>query len=128
MQKIFNVDVVTEFSSDEILKKISYDYEVYGAFALNIIWSKDRSRITEINYVDVSKLRVSYPKLKKSIKKLRIFGKIGRSYWFSDDWKDLTKYPPVLYQGFSTVNRKKASQIYYTKSKKNLKLLSNQII
>src|ERR1035437_9641572 len=39
-----------EYDLEEIIARISLDLIVYGAFALNVIWTKDRQRIAEINY------------------------------------------------------------------------------
>jgi len=91
---------------DEISSAVAYDFEIYGAFALNIIWSKDRESISEINYIDVSKLRVAIPDEEDPE---------VESYWISDGWENIRKYPPVKYDGFSTINRKSASQIWYVK-------------
>ena len=38
-----------ENNMDDVLLKISYDYELYGNFTLNIIWSRDRQSISKIN-------------------------------------------------------------------------------
>lgn len=94
---------------DEILFRVSYDYELFGAFALNIVWSKDRKSISEINYLDVSKLRIQIPDPKDKYPH-------QENYFISDGWENERKYTPVLYPGFSTINRKRANQIYYVKA------------
>ncbi len=33
---------------DEVIKKIAFDFKLQGAFALNIVWSQDRTQIAEI--------------------------------------------------------------------------------
>ena len=43
----------------DIVRKIAFDKEVYGGFALQIIRSKDGSNIAEINYVDMRYLRTN---------------------------------------------------------------------
>jgi len=96
---------------DELLYRCAYDLEVFGAFALNPVWSIDRNKITEINYVDVSKLRVQSPDPDNKYPTLV-------NYWISDGWENIRKYEPILYQGFSTVNKKKASQVYYIKEQR----------
>lgn len=106
---------------DEILQRVSYDFELYGGFALNIIWSQDRKSIAEINYIEPSKVRIQIPeddtqqnnnsivkKRKKNLTKIE-------NYFISDGWENEKKYPPKLYSGFSTFNRKEASQILYVK-------------
>lgn len=92
---------------DEILHKVAYDFEVFGAFALNIVWSKDRESISEINYIDVSKLRIAIPEEGENDE--------IESYWISDGWENIKKYPPIKYDGFSTVDRSSASQICYVR-------------
>ena len=94
---------------EEILSAVGYDFEVYGSFALNIVWSKDRQTISEVNYIDVAKLRVAIPDEENPE---------IESYWISDGWENIRKYPPVKYDGFSTTNRKNASQIWYVKDHK----------
>jgi len=42
---------------NEIAKKIILDYEIFGGFAIEIIWSKDKKKIAKLNQVDFSKLR-----------------------------------------------------------------------
>lgn len=89
---------------ESILSKVSYDYELYGGYALNITWSKDRSQIACINYIDPAKLRIM-PNTKGGADK----------YLISDNWANTTKYKPVLYDGFSKADRKSANQILYVK-------------
>ena len=42
---------------DDILIKATYDFEIFNTFALRIVWNTDRTRISLIDYMDVSKLR-----------------------------------------------------------------------
>jgi hypothetical protein len=99
-------NVYNDDDLDELLFKISMDIELYGGFFLNLIWSKDGERISEINYIDPAKVRIQTPDEKYPQ---------NDNYWISDGWEDVRKYPPVLYPGFSTVNKKKRSQILYVK-------------
>lgn len=100
-----------EYNLDEILYRVAYDLEVYGAFAINPVWSKDRKSITEINYIDVSKLRVQAPDEEHKYPQIE-------NYWISDGWENTRKYPAVLYQGFSTRSKKRSQQIYYVKDQR----------
>ena len=97
-----------ELDLEEILARISYDLEIYGAFLLNIVWSKDRTRIAEINYMNPQLMRIEtpdpdYPQTE--------------NYWISKNWGDLNKERnrPVLYPGFSVVDRSNPSQLLYCK-------------
>lgn len=46
---------------EEIVSRVGYDLEVFGAFCLNIVWSKDRTKIAEINYMNPQTLRIVKP-------------------------------------------------------------------
>lgn len=93
---------------EEILAKVSLDMVIFGGFCLNIRWSKDRSKIAEINYVSPDSVRIAVPDDDTAYPD-------NEDYWISEDWKNTKKYPPVRYAGFSTINKKEASQILYVK-------------
>ena len=69
-------------SWNNIFKKISLDYKLYGGFALEVIWSKDRSRIAEIYHIDFSWLRA---------KEKNERGKIP-GYYISDEWAEKYRF------------------------------------
>jgi hypothetical protein len=97
-----------EDDCDELLFKIAMDLELYGGFYLNLIWSRDRKSISEINYIDPSKVRIAQPDPTQKYPQTE-------NYWISDGWENTRKYEPIYYQGFSTVNQKERSQILYVK-------------
>jgi len=108
---LFLKNIKGDYDLDEVLYRCSYDLEIYGSFALNIVWSKDRETIASINYVDVSKLRIEAPDKENKYPQLE-------NYWISDGWENVRKYEPVLYQGYSTRAKRKASQILYVKEQR----------
>lgn len=69
-------------SWNDIFKKIALDYKLYGGFSLEVIWSKDRSRIAEIYHIDFSWLRA---------KEKNERGKIP-GYYISDEWAEKYRY------------------------------------
>lgn len=95
----FVANPYNELSLNDIVFRTSYDLELFGAFALEIIYSKDRSRIAEINYLSANKVRVS--DCKKYI-------------YYSDDWSNTRKYTPVKKPVYNPKNPI-ASQILYVK-------------
>ena len=101
----FLKNVYNKYDLDEILARVSYDLEIYGAFCLNIVWSKDRKSIAQINYMDPRKVRIATYREEFEVD----------HYWVSDDWSSIRKNSPVLYPGFSIKDRSKASQILYVK-------------
>ena len=94
-----------EFDLEELCARSAYDLEVYGAFAWNIVWSKDRTRIATINYVSPQQLRIAAPD--KDEKK--------EAYFISKDWENTRLFQPIKYPGYSIVDRSGASQILYVK-------------
>jgi len=69
-------------SWNDIFKKTALDYKLYGGFAWEVIWSKDRSRIAEIYHIDFSWTRA---------KEKNERGKIP-GYYISDEWAEKYRY------------------------------------
>jgi hypothetical protein len=105
----FIANQMNELDLEEIVARIGYDLEVYGAFLLNLVWSKDRTKIAEINYMNPQTMRIATPdKSNPNVEE----------YWISKDWSNINKAEnqPVLYSGFSTIDRSEASQLLYCKT------------
>lgn len=105
----FIANVTNENDLEEILARISYDLEIFGAFLLNIVWSKDRTRIAEINYMNPQSMRIAVPDPN--------YPQVER-YWISKDWSNVNKQlnQPVLYPGFNMRDRSEPSQLLYCKT------------
>lgn len=88
---------------NDIYKKCLYDYILYGAFALNVIWDADKQHIAEIYHCDVSKIRCGMKDR---------FG-IVREYFYSDVWYKtaLREYDSI--PAFSITNREGSQILYY---------------
>ena len=91
-------------SLHEVIKKLSFDFKLQGAFALNIVWSKDRTQIAEIYHVDVSKVRCARPDA---------FGKTT-GYYISADWSNTRQNKPYYVSAFNVNDRTCANQIMYS--------------
>ena len=91
---------------EEVMRKCALDMMLFGGFALNVIWAKDRKSIAEIYHLDFSRIRS---------------GKINPDtdeidcYYYSPDWKNVRKFPPTEIKAFSQ-KEEDPSQIYYYKS------------
>jgi hypothetical protein len=48
-------------SLEDIWRKVVLDDQIFGGFALKVIWNKARTKIVEIYYVDISKYRFNIP-------------------------------------------------------------------
>ena len=91
-------------SLHEVIKKIAFDFKLQGAFALNIVWSKDRTQIAEVYHLDVSKLRCARPDE---------FGKTP-GYFISADWSNTRQNKPYYVPAFNANDRTSANQIMYS--------------
>ena len=91
-------------SLHEVIKKLAFDFKLQGGFALNIVWSKDRTQIAEIYHLDVSKLRCARP---------NEFGKTP-GYYISSDWSNTRQNKPYYVPAFNANDRTSANQIMYS--------------
>jgi len=91
-------------SLHEVIKKLSFDFKLQGGFALNLVWSKDRTQIAEIYHIDVSKLRCARPDE---------FGKTT-GYYISADWSNTRANKPYYVPAFNANDRTSANQIMYS--------------
>jgi hypothetical protein len=78
------------FDSDD-LKKLSLDFKMLGQGALQIHYSKDRKKIIKAMHIPVQLL---------APEKCNKDGEI-EAYYYSDNWKDVKKYPPKRISSFN---------------------------
>ena len=90
---------------DEVFEKCALDLVLFGGFALNVIWSRDRKTIAEIYHIDFSRLRSG--KINPETDKIE-------RYYYSADWTNIKKFPVTEYDAFSQEDGR-PSQIYYYK-------------
>ena len=88
----------------EVLKKVAFDFKLQGAFALNIVWSQDRTQIAEVYHIPVEKIRCERPDE---------FGKT-RAFYVSGDWANTRTNKPYRVPAFNTNDRTSPNQILYT--------------
>jgi hypothetical protein len=103
LKKFFNSANSNE-TLQEVIKKIAFDFKLQGAFALNIVWSQDRTQIAEIYHIGVDKIRAEKP---------NELGKV-EGYYVSADWADTRKNKPYRVPAFNTNDRTSPNQILYT--------------
>jgi hypothetical protein len=103
LKKFFNSANGNE-TLHEVIKKIAFDFKLQGAFALNIVWTQDRTQIAEIHHIAVEKIRAEKP---------NELGKV-EAYYISSDWSDIRQNKPYRVPAFNTNDRTSANQILYT--------------
>ena len=91
-------------SLHEVLKKVAFDFKLQGAFALNIVWSKDRTQIAEIYHVGVEKIRCAKP------------DEMGKTngYYISADWSNTRTNKPYYVPCFNVNDRTSPNQLLYS--------------
>jgi hypothetical protein len=90
---------------DDIFEKISLDYTLYQAYALNVIWNREGTHIAEIYHLPFNNVRTGKMDEDDEI----------TEYFYSSHWDNLRKYPAQAYRAFDPVDNKgeNASQIFY---------------
>ena len=90
---------------DEIFEKVAIDYSLYQGYALNVIWNKERTKISEIYHLPFANVRSGKPNEEDKVEE----------YFYSADWANLRKYPYTPYKAFDATDNKgdNASQIFY---------------
>jgi hypothetical protein len=91
-------------SLHEVLKKVAFDFKLQGSFALNVVWSKDRTQIAEVYHVESSKIRCARPDE---------FGNT-KGYYISADWSNTRTNKPYYVPAFNVNDRTSPNQLLYS--------------
>lgn len=86
----------------DVWNKACLDFILYGAFALNCVWRKDREQGFELYAMDTSKLRAEKSDLHDRID----------SYYYSADWAYPKKFVPRKLPAFNP-SHEEPSQVFY---------------
>ena len=104
LNKEFIKNSFSKDSLDTVAFKAAFDLCLHNAFAIQVTWSIDKTSISKIEYIDISKIRVTTESLPQE-KNSDFFKACDLEYfWYSDNWKD-SKCIPQLVQEFSTKYR-----------------------
>ena len=94
----FLSNIYNELNLNEIVYRSAYDLEIFGGFSLQIIYSKDKTKIAEINYLPHNKIRLS---------------ECRKYAYYCDDWANTKKYTPVKYPIYDPKNPVSTQILYY---------------
>lgn len=89
----------------DVFHKCALDLVLFGGYAINVVWSRDRESIAEIYHIDYSRLRCG--KINPETDEIEKF-------YYSADWSNTKKFVPEEYDSFSQ-EEGRPSQIYYYK-------------
>ena len=90
----------------DIIKRCTLDFILFGGYCVNVIWSRDRKSISEIYHVDFSRIRSG---------KISVLTDEVYCYYYSANWRDPKKYPPIEIKSFNP-NEEDPSQLFYFKT------------
>ena len=95
-------------SDDDVLKDLAMDLKLFGGCYVNVIWSRDRSRIAKIKHIPAQYIRSGK----------MIDGEVEH-YYYSANWANCKKseYKPRAYKAFDIEDRTQASQILMIRDK-----------
>ncbi len=88
----------------EVIKKISFDFKLQGAFALHLIWNKAKTEIVELYHVPVERVRAAKP---------NAMGVVD-TYYVSADWSNTRQNRPTKIAAFNMNDRTSPSQLLYS--------------
>jgi len=93
-------------SLHQVIKKVAFDFKLQGAYALHIIWNRERTEIAEVYHVPVERVRAGRP------------SELGQvdTYYISADWSNTRTHKPYPIAAFNTNDRTAGSQLLYTGS------------
>jgi len=97
--------VINKLNLNELYKRISFDYSLFGGYAVEVIWNALHTQITRVNYLDFSRVRSGY--INEQTDEVEF-------YHYSPDWRKWQK-DITIYQSFNPDEETDNRQIYYYK-------------
>jgi len=93
-------------SLHQVIKKVAFDFKLQGAYALHIVWNRDRTEIAEVYHVPVERVRAGRP---------NELGKVD-TFFISADWGNTRTNKPYPIAAFNVNDRTSGSQLIYSGS------------
>ena len=93
-------------SLHQVIKKIAFDFKLQGAYALHIVWNRERTEINSVFHVPVERVRAGRP---------NELGQID-TYFISADWANTRINKPYPVAAFNVNDRTSGSQLLYSGS------------
>ena len=91
-------------SLHQVIKKVAFDFKLQGAYALHVIWNREKTEIAEVYHVPVERVRAGRP---------NELGQVD-TYFISADWSNTRTHKPYSIAAFNVNDRTAASQLIYT--------------
>ena len=91
-------------SLHQVIKKVAFDFKLQGAYALHIVWNRDRTEIAEVYHIPVERVRAGRP---------NELGKVD-TFFISADWGNTRTNKPYPIAAFNVNDRTSGSQLLYS--------------
>ena len=91
-------------SLHQVIKKVAFDFKLQGAYALHIVWNRERTEIAEVYHVPVERVRAGRP---------NEMGKVD-TFFISADWGNTRANKPYPIAAFNVNDRTSGSQLIYS--------------
>ena len=91
-------------SLHQVIKKVAFDFKLQGAYALHLVFNRERTEIVEVYHVPVERVRAGRP---------NEMGKVD-TYFISADWANTRSNKPYAVPAFNVNDRTSASQLLYS--------------
>jgi hypothetical protein len=91
-------------SLHQVIKKVAFDFKLQGAYAIHVVWNREKTEIAEIYHVPVERVRAGRP---------NAMGKVD-TYFISADWSNVRTHKPYPIAAFNVNDRTSGSQLIYT--------------
>ena len=91
-------------SLHQVIKKVAFDFKLQGAYALHIVWNRERTEIAEVYHVPVERVRAGRP---------NELGKVD-TFFISADWGNTRTNKPYPIAAFNVNDRTSGSQLIYS--------------
>ena len=88
----------------QVIKKVAFDFKLQGAYALHIVWNRERTEIAEVYHVPVERVRAGRP---------NEMGKVD-TFFISADWGNTRTNKPYPIAAFNVNDRTSGSQLLYS--------------
>jgi hypothetical protein len=91
-------------SLHQVIKKVAFDFKLQGAYAIHVVWNRERTEIVELFHVPVERVRAGRP---------NEMGVVD-CYYISADWGNTRTNKPYPVPAFNVNDRTSGSQLLYT--------------
>lgn len=89
---------------ESILQELSFDFQLFGAIALEVMWNMDFTKIIKLNRIPVMNIRLGKENDRGC----------SEEYYYSKDWSRGNKY--TIIPAFNILNKTSQNQLIYIKN------------